>query len=108
MKKILVTNLGSTSTKAAIYHDKHCAFETTLRHSPTELSAFKTILDQKDYRKASLEAWLLSIDVSLESLDIICVRGGVLKPCVSGIYHVSDVVIKDILSGQYGDRKSVV
>jgi len=102
MKKILVTNLGSTSTKAAVYHDKHCVFEATLRHPSSELSAFNSILDQKDYRKASLEAWLKSIDVSIESLDIICVRGGVIKPCVSGIYHVSEIVIKDILSQQYG------
>ncbi|MBS3991304.1 MAG: butyrate kinase [Erysipelothrix sp.] len=102
MKKILVTNLGSTSTKAAIYHDQHCAFETTLRHDSSDLSRFKTTLDQKDYRKESLETWLKTIDVSISDLDIICVRGGVLKPVVSGIYQVTDKVIEDILSGQYG------
>lgn len=102
MKKILVTNLGSTSTKAAVYHDQHCAFETTLRHDPSELSHFNTTLDQKDYRKESLETWLDTIDVSISDLDIICVRGGVLKPVVSGIYQVNDKVIEDILSGKYG------
>jgi len=102
MKKILVTNLGSTSTKAAVYHNDTCAFETTLRHSMSDLSAFSSILDQKDYRKEAIETWLKSIDVSIDSLDIICVRGGVLKPCVSGIYRVDQVVIDDILSGQYG------
>jgi butyrate kinase len=102
MNIILVTNLGSTSTKAAIYHDESCIHETTLRHLPQELSQFSSILDQKDYRKKALEDWMHSIDVSFESLSIICVRGGVLKPCVSGIYRVDDDVIHDILSGQYG------
>lgn len=102
MKTILVTNLGSTSTKAAIYHDLECAYETTLRHPASDLSQFKSILDQKEYRKQALESWLESIHVSFASLDIICVRGGVLKPCVSGIYRVDETIIQDILSGQYG------
>jgi butyrate kinase len=102
MNTILVTNLGSTSTKAAIYHDDLCIHETTLRHNPQDLSQFTSILDQKDFRKKALEDWLVSIQVSFDSLSIICVRGGVIKPCVSGIYRVDEHVIEDILSGQYG------
>lgn len=67
MKTILVTNLGSTSTKAAIYHDLECAYETTLRHPASDLSQFKSILDQKEYRKQALESWLESIHVSFAS-----------------------------------------
>lgn len=102
MKTILVTNLGSTSTKAAVFHDDVSVFEATLRHPSQELSQFASILDQKAYRKAALENWMQSIGVSFESLDIICVRGGVIKPCVGGVYRVDQHVIDDILSGQYG------
>lgn len=102
MKKILVTNLGSTSTKAAVYHDDVCVHEATLRHPSHELSQFSSTLGQKQYRKEAIEAWMQSIQVSFEELDIICVRGGVLKPCVGGIYRVDEGVINDILSGQYG------
>lgn len=102
MNTILVTNLGSTSTKAAVYQDNQCIHETTLRHHPQDLNQFSSVLDQKDFRKKALEDWMNSIEVSFESLDIICVRGGVLKPCVSGIYRVDEHVIHDILSGQYG------
>jgi len=102
MFKILVTNLGSTSTKAAIYHDDTCAFSTTLRHSSEEIGRFNRVLDQKQFRKQRMEEWILSLGVSIKDLDCICVRGGVVKPLPGGIYTVSSEVVNDILDERYG------
>ncbi|MFI3297358.1 MAG: butyrate kinase, partial [bacterium] len=40
MKKILVINPGSTSTKFAVYHNEEPIFEKTLRHQGEELAPF--------------------------------------------------------------------
>ena len=50
MKKILVINVGSTSTKVAYYEDKNCVCKTNLEHPVEELSQFNSIFEQKDYR----------------------------------------------------------
>lgn len=102
MFNILVLNLGSTSSKAAIFHGETMVNSTTVRHSASEISSFHNVLDQQDFRREAIEKWMREIDVSFESLDCICVRGGVVKPLPGGIYWVSKEVINDILAEKYG------
>ncbi len=102
MFNILVLNLGSTSSKAAIFQGETMVKSTTIRHSASEISSFHRVLDQQDFRREAIEKWMREIDVSFESLDCICVRGGVVKPLPGGIYWVSKEVIDDILAEKYG------
>lgn len=50
MKKVLVINPGSTSTKVAYYEDKEERLNKNVFHETSELSKFATIADQYDYR----------------------------------------------------------
>ncbi len=102
MFKILVLNLGSTSSKAAVFHGETMVSSTTIRHTASEIAAFARVLDQQDFRREAIEKWLKEINVAFESLDCICVRGGVVKPLPGGIYWVSKEVIDDILAEKYG------
>lgn len=102
MFNILVLNLGSTSSKAAIFQGESMVKSTTIRHNSSEISSFQRVLDQQDFRREAIEKWMREIDVSFESLDCICVRGGVVKPLPGGIYWVSKEVIDDILAEKYG------
>ena len=51
MKKILVINPGSTSTKIAVYNDEKEILVNTIRHSMDELAKFPRIIDQFEFRK---------------------------------------------------------
>ena len=49
---ILVLNLGSTSTKIAIFNNRTCLHEDTIRHESDEsFKEFTDIWDQYEFRK---------------------------------------------------------
>ena len=71
MKKILVINVGSTSTKVAYYEDKNCVCKTNLEHPVEELSQFNSIFEQKDYRTGKVTEFCKANGVVIEELDAI-------------------------------------
>ena len=54
MKKILVINPGSTSTKFAVYHDEEAVFTKTLRHQGEELAPYPNVASQYEFRKETI------------------------------------------------------
>lgn len=96
MKKILVINPGSTSTKIAVYNDEKEVLVNTIRHSMDELAKYPRIIDQFEFRKE----WVLK---TLEEnnipflFDAIVGRGGLLKPIPGGVYEVNDAMLNDIM-----------
>ena len=50
MKKLVIINLGSTSTKVAYYEDRNCVYNENIKHSAADLSPFPDIMDQYEYR----------------------------------------------------------
>ena len=90
MKKILVINPGSTSTKIGVFEDERKVFVESIRHSAEELSVFDRVVDQYQFRKELVEKTLAEKGVSLSELDAVVSRGGLLS------------------SIKAGDRKSVV
>lgn len=50
MKKILVINPGSTSTKIAFYHDGEQVWKESIEHDAAEIKKYAVIYDQKDMR----------------------------------------------------------
>lgn len=104
MFNILVMNLGSTSSKAAIFENEVMVKSTTIRHTSSEIASFHRVLDQQDFRREAIEKWMREESIAFESLDCICVRGGVVKPLPGGTYWVSKEVIDDILAEKYGNH----
>ena len=57
MKKILVINPGSTSTKLAVYEDDKQVWRESIYHSTEDLAHFHHINEQYEYRRThTLEA----------------------------------------------------
>ncbi len=108
MAEILILNLGSTSSKGAIYDDLNLVKEFTLRHSSEDLAPFKKILDQVDYRKKCVEDWVLSEGYSLDKIDLFCLRGGLVKPILSGIYKINEEIVNEVKTEKYGAHSSNV
>lgn len=93
MKRILTINPGSTSTKVAIYDDEQIIISETLDHPVNEIRKFEHIQDQFNFRENVILSFLKANDISLESLDAIVGRGGLLPPVKSGAYKVNDMMI---------------
>lgn len=94
--RILVINPGSTSTKIAIFEDITEIFRKNLQHSPEELSQFKELIDQFDFRKQIIENELKEQSISLSSLDVIMARGGLIRPVKSGVYKINQKMLSDL------------
>lgn len=93
MKRILTINPGSTSTKVALYADKQVMIVETLDHPVTELQKYERVQDQFDFRKNVILDLLEKNDISLESLDAVVGRGGLLPPVRSGAYKVNEAMV---------------
>ena len=64
--RILVINPGSTSTKIAVFRNGNPIFLKTIRHSVEELSKFKTIADQYEYRRNIVYQELKDAEIKLD------------------------------------------
>ncbi|PLX16175.1 MAG: butyrate kinase [Candidatus Muiribacterium halophilum] len=104
--KILAINPGSTSTKIAIYNHGEKILSETLRHSTEELKDFENIIAQFDFRTNIIKEFLSKNSHSLKDFDGIIGRGGLLKPIESGLYKVSEKMLKDLRSCDFGEHAS--
>ena len=100
--KMLVLNLGSTSTKLGVFEDRNLLVSHVIRHSKEELSAFPGILDQEDFRKQALVRWLSENDHGMEGIKVIAARGGLLGPLPGGSFRIDEAVAQRARSGRYG------
>ena len=104
--KSLIINPGSTSTKIGVFEDETLLFEETLRHSTEEISQYATIADQKDFRKKIITDLLENKGFDVKSLNVVVVRGGMLKPIPGGTYAVTDELLADLKVGKQGQHAS--
>ncbi len=102
MERILVINLGSTSTKIAVYDGERERFKRSLTHSGADLAEFKSIWDQSDFRQAAILDALREESIPTESIDIISCRGGNPHPIPGGVYRISETMLADMRTGLYG------
>lgn len=103
MKKILVINPGSTSTKFAVYHDEKCVFEQTLRHQAEELAPYPNVASQYEFRKSTILNALAAEKIE-PKFDIVVGRGGLLHPVESGAIEVNDQMLDELRVAKYGEH----
>lgn len=77
MKKLLIVNPGSTSTKVAVYCGSERKFSETISHPAQELQPFANVLDQADYRAGVIDRCLEQAVLSGQ-VDAIVLTGGVI------------------------------
>ena len=79
-ERISVMNLGSTSSKIAVYDDDKEVFNDTIRHSTEELAPFGDVTEQYEFRYNKIKESLESNGVSIDSLTAAVSRGGNIVP----------------------------
>lgn len=104
--RILSINPGSTSTKIAVYDNEEQIMEKVLRHSNSELEGYENIYSQKSFRKDVIMKALEENGITIDSLDSVVGRGGLLKPIQGGTYIVTDNMLEDLKKGVLGEHAS--
>lgn len=102
---ILILNLGSTSSKVAVYEDDCELFSETVRHDAKLLAETKMPIDQLPFRKENIFDALENAGYDLSDFDAVCSRGGLLKPVESGTYIINEDALKDAQDVNLGGRQ---
>lgn len=106
MYRILVINPGSTSTKLAIFEDEKQVASKTLRHTPEELSQFKRLIDQYEFRVNAIEDFLKTLGFEYKDFNAVVGRGGLVRPIPSGTYLVDELMVEELKQAKYGEHAS--
>ncbi|MDR1773471.1 MAG: butyrate kinase [Clostridioides sp.] len=99
--KMLIINIGGTSSKVAIFENENMLHTQTFRHTPEEL-ACDDLWQQYDFRKKVIKDYCESQNLDIKNLDAIVSRGASVKPITSGVYRIDEEMIADAKSGEYG------
>jgi len=96
--RILTINPGSTSTKFSVYDNETAIFTQVIRHSGNELSACKTMSEQKAHRMSCIMSSLDEAGIEGITLDAVAGRGGLVRPIESGTYIINNAMLRDLQS----------
>ena len=105
-KTILAVNPGSTSTKFALFAGTDLLFERTLRHTIEELSGFRKMTDQLQFRYNVIMEALRKEVTDPGSIAAVVGRGGLVNPIESGIYEVNELMKKHLSDAINGEHAS--
>lgn len=106
MKRILVINPGSVSTKIAVFEGEEEKISTTLHHSSEELSKYPTVYAQYIFRKNTIIDFLKKNRLSPKDFNCVVGRGGLLHPMESGTFVVNEKMKEDMMNARYGEHAS--
>jgi butyrate kinase len=91
--KLCAFNLGSTSTKVAVFENETPIFSVNVAHDAARLKEFKEIADQVPYRKETILQELAKASISLEGTSAFIGSGGSLVSLPGGTYAVNDLLL---------------
>jgi len=106
--RLLVINVGSTSTKVACFRGKDPAALETIKYSGETLASFSSLGDQLPLREEDVLAFLKKNGIRLEDIDMVVSRGGLGNPAPAGAYRVDETMCRDLLEGKYGKHPSAL
>jgi butyrate kinase len=104
--RILAINPGSTSTKLALSEGERTICAVEVRHDHEQLAAFASVADQADLRYQAILEALEAEGASLEGLDAVVGRGGLIAPVGSGAYRVNEQMLADLRAARRGEHAS--
>lgn len=105
-KYVLAINPGSTSTKVSLFCGNEEIKTKKLDHLPKDMEGFESVASQYGYRLGIIIDWLKEEGVTIDQLEAVVGRGGLLKPMPSGTYKVTDAMVDDLKIGVQGQHAS--
>ena len=102
MRKILVLNFGSTSTKIAVYTEEEQLLFREFHHASDEMGDSSSLKATAATRKGMILNYLKEQRVDLSEMDAVVGRGGLIRPVKGGTYRISEKMIEDLAGCVYG------
>lgn len=102
MYRILVINIGSTSTKVGLFHYENVLIRETIDHAPKDLAQLHGYDAWLQFHQTTLEKILGRHKEKFDRLDLVVSRGGLTKPLEGGAYLISDAMLQHLRSENYG------
>ena len=107
--RLLVINVGSTSTKVAWYRGNDCMDAETIRYSNEDLTRYaSSVEEQLSLREKGILEFLKKNGIGLEDMDMIVSRGGLGRPAPAGAYEIDEPMCSDLLGGKFGKHPSAL
>ena len=109
MKKILVINPGSTSTKVALFESDSAGdvkeiASKSLTHSAQELDKFESTSAQEAFRAKAVSDFLKENEVV--ELDCCAGRGAPVKALSAGSYGINSIMLEELRTEKYSNHAS--
>ena len=101
---ILVLNIGSTTTKIAVFENDHPKFQETISHGPELTGPLSEYMAQFSLYLEHVKQILADHHIDVGQLDIIVSQGGLTAPISSGVYLIDKGMCDDLRSGKYGQH----
>ncbi len=105
---LLIVNVGSTSTKIALFRGLHSVVQATITYTAKELSGYANLSDQLPCRREDLNQFFEKNAIPLTDIDLFISRGGLGKPGPAGAYAIAGTMCEDLLTGKYGRHPSAL
>jgi butyrate kinase len=102
MFRMIVINIGSTSTKLGLFLDQEALFRETVDHLPEELSRLNAYDEWLSFHQDTVDRVLQKEKTKLRKIDLVVSRGGLTKPIEGGAYRINEEMLRDLRSGAYG------
>ena len=101
MHRILIFNLGGTSTKLAVFDEETLVVEGTIRHTDREIQGCTDNAEQIAFRRGAIEAWLLENHISLDDLSAVVIRSSGAGLCKKGGTYLVTGKLRDGMYAAY-------
>jgi butyrate kinase len=105
---LLIVNVGSTSTKIALFRGTQSVVQDTITYTAGELSGYTSLSDQLPRRREDLNQFFERNAIPLTDIDLFISRGGLGKPGPAGAYAIDGAMCEDLLTGKYGRHPSAL
>jgi butyrate kinase len=106
--RLLVINVGSTSTKVASFRDIEPETQENIRYRSEDLADYATLAEQLPRREIDVMNFLKKYMIDLQEIDMVVSRGGLGKPAPAGAYGIDENMCADLLAGKYGQHPSAL
>ena len=106
--RLLVINVGSTSTKVAFFRGRDPEAVENIKYRAEDLAGFSSLEAQLSLRKEDVLKFLKNRKTGLNEMDMVVSRGGLGKPAPAGAYRIDDLMCRDLLEGRYGKHPSAL
>ncbi len=105
---LVVINIGSTSTKAAIFRNAAPAAQETISYTQEELASYPGLAEQLPRREKDLLEFLERNSIGTGQIDMVVSRGGLGYPSPAGAYKIDEKMCGDLLAGRFGKHPSAL